>query len=90
MLIYGWGIVIGSGKVRSGYKTEMPLSFKPKSNRTSHFMNEMAVNKKTHPGPSSILRTTCESILCQIMYLILNIFVVSSLWVVKRIIHNLE
>jgi hypothetical protein len=30
MLIYGWGIVIGSGKVRSGYKTEMPLSFKPK------------------------------------------------------------
>jgi hypothetical protein len=29
MLIYGWGIVIGSGKVRSGYKTEMPLS-KPK------------------------------------------------------------
>jgi hypothetical protein len=41
-----------------GYKTEIPLSFKPKSHWASHFMNEMAVNKNTS-GPSSILRTTC-------------------------------
>jgi hypothetical protein len=29
-----------------GYKTEIPLSLKPKKNWASHFMNEMAVNKK--------------------------------------------
>jgi hypothetical protein len=45
------GIVIGGGKVRSGYKTEMPLSFKPKSNRTSHFMKWRSI--KNTSGPSS-------------------------------------
>jgi hypothetical protein len=51
-----WCVVIRSSAL--GYKTEIPLSLKPKSHWASHFMNEMAVNKNTS-GPSSILRTTC-------------------------------